>query len=135
MLPFIFEVEQVERRPGDAGLSGRTRSSIFAPVDGAGQEKCNKREKQYWRESAVGDAIVDTGTIAQMIDLMSTIREQSQQRLLGMTRMRRGWVQDLLIGYFFIFSLEWMYYKGVLTPLSVSIKWVNRIMVGLVPLD
>ena len=84
-----------------------------------------------WRESAVGDVNVDTGTIAQMIDLMSTIREQSQQRLLGMTRMRRGWVQDLLIGYFFIFSLEWMYYKGVLTPLSVSIKWVNRIMVGL----
>ena len=71
------------------------------------------------------------GTIAQMIELMSTIREQSRQRLLGMTRMRRGWVQDLLVGYLFIFSLEWMYYKGILTPLSVSIKWVNRVMVGL----
>jgi len=72
-----------------------------------------------------------TGTIAQMIELMSTIRDQSRQRLLGMTRMRRGWVQDLLIGYVFIFSLEWLYYKGLLTPLSVSIKWVNRVMIGL----
>jgi hypothetical protein len=71
------------------------------------------------------------GTISQMLELMSTIREQSRQRLLGMTRMRRGWVQDLLIGYLFIFSLEWLYYKGLLTPLSVSIKWVNRVMVGL----
>ena len=74
---------------------------------------------------------VTSVAIAHMIELMSTIREQSRQRLLGMTRMRRGWVQDLLIGYLFIFSLEWMYYKGLLTPLSVSIKWVNRIMVGL----
>jgi hypothetical protein len=74
---------------------------------------------------------VTTGTVAQMLELMSTIREQSRQRLLGMTRLRRGWVQDLLIGYVFIFSLEWLYYRGLLTPLSVSIKWVNRIMVGL----
>ena len=74
---------------------------------------------------------VTSVAIAHMIELMSTIREQSRQRLLGMTRMRRGWVQDLLIGYLFIFSLEWMYYNGLLTPLSVSIKWVNRIMVGL----
>jgi len=27
-----------------------------------------------------------------MLELMSTIRDQSRQRLLGMTRMRRGWV-------------------------------------------
>ena len=74
---------------------------------------------------------VATGTIAQMLELMSTIRDQSRQRLLGMTRMRRGWVQDLLVGYIFIFSLEWMYYKGLLTPLSVSIKWVNRFMMTL----
>jgi hypothetical protein len=74
---------------------------------------------------------VSSVAIVHMIELMSTIREQSRQRLLGMTRMRRGWVQDLLIGYLFIFTLEWMYYKGLLTPLSVSIKWVNRIMVGL----
>lgn len=74
---------------------------------------------------------VATGTIAQMLELMSTIRDQSRQRLLGMTRMRRGWVQDLLVGYVFIFSLEWMYYKGLLTPLSVSIKWVNRFMMTL----
>jgi len=83
------------------------------------------------REPANGGNGIAVGTIAQMIELMSNIREQSRQRLLGMTRMRRGWIQDLLIGYVFIFSLEWMYYKGLLTPLSVSIKWVNRIMVGL----
>lgn len=79
----------------------------------------------------VGEISVTAATIAQMIELMSTIREQSRQRLLGMTKMRRGWLQDLLIGYVFIFSLEWMYYKGLLTPLSVSIKWVNRIMAAL----
>jgi hypothetical protein len=83
------------------------------------------------RQSRQMTGNVTTETIAQMIELMSNIRDQSRQRLLGMTRMRRGWVQDLLIGYVFIFSLEWMYYQGLLTPLSVSIKWVNRIMVGL----
>ena len=83
------------------------------------------------KESASATNNLITGTIAQMIELMSTIRDQSRQRLLGMTRMRRGWVQDLLIGYIFIFSLEWLYYKGLLTPLSVSIKWVNRVMIGL----
>jgi hypothetical protein len=66
-----------------------------------------------------------------MIELMSKMREQSRRRLLGMTRMRRGWIQDLVIGYIFIFSLEWMYYKGLLTPLSVSIEWVNRVMTRL----
>jgi hypothetical protein len=74
---------------------------------------------------------VSQETIAKMIELMSNMREQSRRRLLGMTRMRRGWVQDLIIGYIFIFSLEWMYYKGLLTPLSVSIEWVNRVMMRL----
>lgn len=83
------------------------------------------------KESMIAINSVTSESIAHMIELMSTIREQSRQRLLGMTRMRRGWVQDLLIGYIFIFSLEWMYYHGLLTPLSVSIKWVNRIMMGL----
>jgi len=83
------------------------------------------------RESTIAINSVTSESIAHMIELMSTIREQSRQRLLGMSRMRRGWVQDLLIGYIFIFSLEWMYYHGLLTPLSVSIKWVNRIMIGL----
>jgi hypothetical protein len=86
------------------------------------------------KETAQTNTLV-AGAISQMLELMSTIREQSRQRLLGMTRMRRGWVQDLLIGYIFIFSLEWLYYKGLLTPLSVSIKWVNRVMVGLFLVD
>ncbi len=75
-----------------------------------------------------GTSNVPTETIAQMIELMSSIRELSHRRLLGMTQMRRGWLQDLIVGYLFIFSLEWMYYSGHLTPLSVSIQWVNRIM-------
>jgi hypothetical protein len=75
-----------------------------------------------------GGVSVPTETISQMIELMSSIRAQSHRRLLGMTQMRRGWLQDLLVGYLFIFSLEWMYYSGHLTPLSVSIEWVNRIL-------
>lgn len=78
-----------------------------------------------------GAPSVPTETIVQMIELMSSIREQSHRRLLGMTQMRRGWLQDLFVGYLFIFSLEWMYYSGHLTPLSVSIEWVNRILAGL----
>ncbi len=89
------------------------------------------RQINVGRGAAPGTNSVTSDTITQMIELMSTIRDHSRQRLLGMTRMRRGWVQDLMIGYIFIFSLEWMYYRGLLTPLSVSIKWVNRIMEGL----
>lgn len=74
---------------------------------------------------------VPTDTIAQMVDLMSSIRERSRQRLMGMSQMRRSWIQDLIVGYLFIFSLEWMYYYGYLTPLSVSIDWVNRVMTRL----
>lgn len=74
---------------------------------------------------------VPAGMILQMIELMGDIREKSRQRLLGLSRMRRSWIQDLVVGYLFIFSLEWMYYSGRLTPLSVSIQWVNRIMTDL----
>ena len=69
--------------------------------------------------------------IDQMIELMSQVREQSRQRLLGMTRMRRGWLQDLIIGYVAIFFLEWLYYQGLLTPLPKSIEWVNKVMASL----
>ena len=102
----------------------RPLTELVKKMQQAGQASLPRQPRQI-------AGTVTTETIAQMIELMSNIREQSRQRLLGMTRMRRGWVQDLLIGYVFIFSLEWMYYKGLLTPLSVSIKWVNRIMVGL----
>lgn len=78
-----------------------------------------------------GTPNVPPETIAQMIDLMSTIRERSRRRLVGMSQMRRSWIQDLVVGYVFIFSLEWMYYLGYLTPLSVSIDWVNRVMIRL----
>ena len=83
------------------------------------------------RDNNAAAKSVSQETIAQMIELMSKMREQSRTRLLGMTRMRRGWIQDLIIGYIFIFSLEFMYYKGLLTPLSVSIEWVNRVMARL----
>lgn len=69
--------------------------------------------------------------IAQMIELMSRVRAQSRERLFGMTRMRRGWLQELVIGYIAIFFLEWLYYKGLLTPLPESIEWVNTMMARL----
>ena len=99
----------------------RPLTELVKKMKQAGQQNAGRGMKP-------AENAVTAGTIAQMIELMSTIREQSRQRLLGMTRMRRGWVQDLLVGYLFIFSLEWMYYRGLLTPLSVSIEWVNRIM-------
>jgi hypothetical protein len=74
---------------------------------------------------------VPVENIDQMIELMSQVREQSRQRLLGMTRMRRGWLQDLIIGYVAIFFLEWLYYQGLLTPLPKSIEWVNKVMASL----
>ena len=74
---------------------------------------------------------VPVENIAQMIELMSQVRDQSRKRLIGMTRMRRGWLQDLIMGYIAIFFLEWLYYKGLLTPLPESIEWVNNMMARL----
>ena len=95
-------------------------------------ELVRKMQKAGQHPEGTGASLTEqkvlTATILQMLDLMSSIREQSRQRLLGMTRMRRGWLLDLVVGYLFIFSLEWMYYNGHLTPLADSIQWVNRIL-------
>lgn len=95
-----------------------------------------KKMQQTWQTpgntgAAASCSLVPVESIAQMIELMSRVRLQSQTRLFGMTRMRRGWLQDLAIGYIAIFALEWLYYQGLLTPLPKSIEWVNQIMTRL----